>query len=668
MDLNYIQTNEVLNGENGSVGEVDSLNRPLKQLATLLETGKSNTYANKTSLNVISNTMFELSVENYDVVAINSSTEKYEPMTNSTFIQNMIGIANLDTSIIHTSGVVDFSTASFITGKVYYIDSVNPGKIVAQGDDNQGDIPIGVAISTTELMVKHPMQKLSDSTTFNSSDMLGRVSRKQSMSNSIINAVENTDSTYTMNSIFSDVTYDLDSKEEVLNKAVLLDANDTPKDGDTVKLLLEAVSSELSPYSKNTSVEFTSNNLEGYAVGESGWKLTKPGDSAILRIDESNFNINFNFLSSNVTLFAKILLQDGSEYGWLRLAREDINGYLGALTIQYDQRALTGDLNISLLRRENALTVVYNGVTLETENISVPNTPSNPIVGLNLHIETTSTNDSDEVLLLNYIETKNNSFFVEQYKYINDGIKDEWVEFNGMISSDSILNTDGTTYSESIKTNNIESTYMKSTNYTVPIAGETVLSSDSIILDVLDITESFSGDTLDTRVVTSPDFDIKSYNDASSTSTKRFSTLNPTLYLMDRKIASYAIYTQDGSIKTLTFNLKIIINGVESSKTASINLADIDSPVDSNRYYKYKFIHDNLSGDYDFRLNITRNNSITSNQYYLDVILDRSDIQLSNYKDDSQIQFEYTISKDASEGSIEYMYYLGDRISYMVKN
>ena len=131
MDL-IDRINLILDGEplDGVGDNPDVLNRPIKQLIEILESGDQSSITVQ-NLNIkVETTSFEPDVETGDFVYLNKTTHKYTKadVENAKYI---IGIADLEKLIINTSGIQSYTgLQSFSVGKIVYLDSVNAGAFV----------------------------------------------------------------------------------------------------------------------------------------------------------------------------------------------------------------------------------------------------------------------------------------------------------------------------------------------------------------------------------------------------------------------------------------------------------------------------------------------------------------------------------------------------------
>ncbi|MFK5883484.1 MAG: hypothetical protein QM489_03985 [Candidatus Izemoplasma sp.] len=148
--LNYIEYFEQMVGSNHPSLET-TLNRGLKNLATLLDTGAADTQVRRLNIKITNATDIGASVVENDVVYLNDATGKYEPA----FDDRAIGIIDIENLMIYISGVYVFKTLSTLTiNERYYIDKTNPGKLVISTDANASSTSIGMAIDIDTIVIE----------------------------------------------------------------------------------------------------------------------------------------------------------------------------------------------------------------------------------------------------------------------------------------------------------------------------------------------------------------------------------------------------------------------------------------------------------------------------------------------------------------------------------
>lgn len=157
--INFVGVAERLNGTgNEGIGEEDVLNRPLKQLITMLEDGDIDAYSSKMAINLVDDNEFDASVNSEDLVMVDIAGSGTYVLGTPNAVQN-IGFAlksvdNNGSAIIHVSGVMTFNSYTFIKGKFYYLSKSLPGKIVIEGSSDASPLVVGAAISNTQLYVR----------------------------------------------------------------------------------------------------------------------------------------------------------------------------------------------------------------------------------------------------------------------------------------------------------------------------------------------------------------------------------------------------------------------------------------------------------------------------------------------------------------------------------
>jgi len=152
-NINLIGVSEPLNGTgNEGIGQPDTLNRPIKNLITLMQSGSADVYSTKVDVKLVDNNSFDVGVITDDVVTVNYSTNKYGLAIPSQV--TVVGFADLTHSLIHVLGVKTFSAYTFTPGKFYYLSKTLPGKIVDETSNDKSFVTVGVAINTTDLFVK----------------------------------------------------------------------------------------------------------------------------------------------------------------------------------------------------------------------------------------------------------------------------------------------------------------------------------------------------------------------------------------------------------------------------------------------------------------------------------------------------------------------------------
>ena len=150
-NINIILANELVNGYNSSEPlEEDILNRPIKDLITLFESGQFDGFINKTNIPLTDNNDFEATVVTGDFVTLNETSGKYEKTIYTDPVCH--GSADLTNVIVQTGGMYS-NGDTFVKGKDYYISLTIPGSIVVVGDADASDFKVGTAISTSVILL-----------------------------------------------------------------------------------------------------------------------------------------------------------------------------------------------------------------------------------------------------------------------------------------------------------------------------------------------------------------------------------------------------------------------------------------------------------------------------------------------------------------------------------
>ena len=150
--IELIQAGEPLNGANSPIpGEVDRLNRPLKQMVDYMEKGKFDVYSTKQSIKLVDNNSFAVGVVSEDVVSMDPITGTFIKATPSQIA--VMGIADLTNSVVHTSGAKEFTGYTFVQGTYYYLSKSTPGLLVPSTSTDKSSVVIGAAMSSTILFV-----------------------------------------------------------------------------------------------------------------------------------------------------------------------------------------------------------------------------------------------------------------------------------------------------------------------------------------------------------------------------------------------------------------------------------------------------------------------------------------------------------------------------------
>lgn len=145
-NVNYINYDDVLVGENHPLGLTDTINRPTKELAAKFDAGLADTQVSRTHIKINSATDVAIGVASDDYVWFNPSTSKYEK-TSSDFV---LGVIDLDLLVIYTSGLTRFKTKNdLVPGAKYYLSVTTPGAITTS---ELSGIMVGIALGTGTIM------------------------------------------------------------------------------------------------------------------------------------------------------------------------------------------------------------------------------------------------------------------------------------------------------------------------------------------------------------------------------------------------------------------------------------------------------------------------------------------------------------------------------------
>lgn len=150
-NINYIGTGERIDGENAPDSRPDILNRPTKELLSLLNDGNIKTIAESVALDVSAYTISP-SVNTDDVVRFNTVNSTIEKNTSE---GNAIGIINVDNTTIYIGGKYEYQSRNdLIIGKNYFVSGLNHSDIVSEDNPNKTDILVGIASNSNELSIK----------------------------------------------------------------------------------------------------------------------------------------------------------------------------------------------------------------------------------------------------------------------------------------------------------------------------------------------------------------------------------------------------------------------------------------------------------------------------------------------------------------------------------
>jgi hypothetical protein len=152
-NINWIEAGEALNGTGlEDQGQPDTLNRPVKDLLTLFESGAIDAYSNKIAIKVADNNQFAVGVATNDVVMMDQSTGKFVKASPNKF--RVVGFADLTNVMIHNMGIKTFTAGSLTKGQIYYLSKSVPGTIVPASSTDKSYVIMGIAITDSKLFVK----------------------------------------------------------------------------------------------------------------------------------------------------------------------------------------------------------------------------------------------------------------------------------------------------------------------------------------------------------------------------------------------------------------------------------------------------------------------------------------------------------------------------------
>ena len=151
--ISWIEAGEPLNGTGleGS-GQPDVLNRPLKDLLEIFETGQAEFFSNKIAIKVLDNNEFVVGVTTGNLVMMDMSTGKFMKAVPHKF--RVVGFADLTNSLVHAGGVREMTPGSLTKGFIYYLSKTQPGVIVPQSSTDKSYVMVGIAITDSKLFVK----------------------------------------------------------------------------------------------------------------------------------------------------------------------------------------------------------------------------------------------------------------------------------------------------------------------------------------------------------------------------------------------------------------------------------------------------------------------------------------------------------------------------------
>jgi hypothetical protein len=147
--LNFIQYNEGMVGANHPTRS-DSLNRALKELVDLFNSGSADTQVHRLNIKIDSATDVDPSVEDDDFVYLNTTTGKYE----KAFDNRAIGTIDVGNLIIYINGLYQFKTISgLVPNTFYYLSTITPGTLVDETNINRSANTVGIALASDKLLL-----------------------------------------------------------------------------------------------------------------------------------------------------------------------------------------------------------------------------------------------------------------------------------------------------------------------------------------------------------------------------------------------------------------------------------------------------------------------------------------------------------------------------------
>lgn len=151
-NLNYIQANEAINGENGAPGELDVANRPLKELINLFNTGNANTQVRRINFKIPASQMITDGVVSDNVVSFDNITGKY--VKTNWQDKKALGIIDVENLTIYSFGEYKLKNKTdLIPGKAYFLSQLTDGEYVDQDSEFASATHIGVAITNDTIEI-----------------------------------------------------------------------------------------------------------------------------------------------------------------------------------------------------------------------------------------------------------------------------------------------------------------------------------------------------------------------------------------------------------------------------------------------------------------------------------------------------------------------------------
>lgn len=241
--LNLILDGEPLDG----VGDnPDVLNRAIKQLVSILESGDQDSILVQNTVIDVDATDFEPSVASGDIVYLDSD-EKFKKATVST-AKYIMGVADKANDKIITRGIVEYPSASFTPGVLIYLDQGNAGKLVQMNDLAQSNYPVAISISATEIyyfggLIKEDIDEnnigdvfLDEEQTLTNKTLTDK-SNKIAASYTQLEVVNRTGSTLVAGTVVS-----LDGWDDVFEKTSVIRSSSSLADNPAVGLVISNIS------------------------------------------------------------------------------------------------------------------------------------------------------------------------------------------------------------------------------------------------------------------------------------------------------------------------------------------------------------------------------------------------------------------------------------------
>ncbi len=193
--INYFQAGESLDAENGAPGESDNLNRPLKNLVSVLENGEADVQVRRLNIKIAGAQDVGDGVVSDDAVFFNTTTNKYEKAISNN--ANTLGIIDVENLIIYTHGEYTLKNTTLVAGSSYYVSTASAGSLVVFTDNNAGITHVCEALTTTKiainLYINSSLQvsaviddnNVADDTAFSSEEIVRRINEAEIDINSL---------------------------------------------------------------------------------------------------------------------------------------------------------------------------------------------------------------------------------------------------------------------------------------------------------------------------------------------------------------------------------------------------------------------------------------------------------------------------------------------------